>query len=247
MIRNSGSRRALATGSPRPEVMPSSATFDTTSRCANIALLYRDKNCRSHKFLRHWETLVDEGEIRTQAWNNAIHAHGTYVVFSRRERKLRRRTRLRDFFGVVVPILVGFAATTAWIGTYKEWWLSAIGAVGLLQPLTVVWSLLAGWDEDRAYSNRAARDSYELQTSWERIGKGEPDDLPFAYRMASEQQRIIDSHDIERGITHDEKRLGMRAALFNYGADCVHGHKPDTPTEPKFAWKRCAVCGNRVS
>ena len=187
-------------------------------------------------------------EIRSRAWNHALNAHGTFEVFARRQRRLRRRTQLRDFLGLLVPILVAFAATATWLDRYRDWALAALGVAGLAQFIVTVWSIIKRWDEELAYASRAVRDSYELKTAWIQIAENEVTNPELSYQITFEQQRIIDSHDIGKEFTLSEKRYGMRLALFERQRKCaVCEHVPKSPRMPRFVWNRCDACGGTMT
>jgi mobilome CxxCx(11)CxxC protein len=133
------------------------------------------------------------------------------------------------------------------LSQYREWELGALAVAGLAQFIVTLWSVISRWDEELAYASRAARDSYELKTAWVRIGKGEADDPEVSYRVTSEQQRIIDSHDIEKDFTDAERRYGMRSALFERQVECnVCQQKPKSTRIPWFVWHRCGSCGGKM-
>ena len=53
----------------------------------------------------------------------------------------------------------------------------------------VAWSLLRRWDEELAYSIRAARESYMLKEGWKKIAKGHVANLPAEYEILYEYQK----------------------------------------------------------
>jgi mobilome CxxCx(11)CxxC protein len=189
-------------------------------------------------------------EIRQEGWKNAIHAVGTYEVFARRARQLKVMTDLRDWFGLLaIPASVAFVGTTEMFNdfrAYRQWALWGLAAAAFLQALLAGWSLIRRWDEERGYCTRAMRDSYEMKLAWEDIGRTDVQNLQAQYELRKAQQRIIDSHDIERGISNSEKRLGMRSGLFEYQKECVGcGVVPSSRKPPMLAISRCQVCGGR--
>jgi mobilome CxxCx(11)CxxC protein len=186
---------------------------------------------------------MTEEEIRGHSWDQAIQAQGTYEVFARRARHIRRWVRFRDFFGILVPVLVAALFTTEWTITYRGTAVAMLAVAGLVQFITIVWGLLAGWDEELAYSTRAMRDNYDLRVEWERIGKGEPGDLLSAYRVASDRQRSIDLFDVEKHFSSTERRRGLRAALIAFNRPCVCGRVPTSEAIPLLIWHRCGACG----
>lgn len=190
-------------------------------------------------------------DMPSEAWNNALHAHGTYTVFASRAGRLKLLTDLRDYFGLLaIPISTAFVATTEFahaLAPYRSVALQFLVVAAAIQALLAGWSLVRRWDDERAYCSRSMRDSYEMRVAWAEIGKGDVQDLKAAYELRKAQQKIIDSHDIERDITDQEKVRGMRAGLFELqraGVSCAE--VPNSRKPPLVALKRCAVCGGRL-
>lgn len=185
--------------------------------------------------------------MRQNAWDNALHAHGTLEVFSSRSRRLKRITRTRDFLGLAVPICIVFVATTEWIREIRDFQsfaLAVLSVVTLIQFLMAAWSLIARWDEELAYCTRATRDSYELKQAWQRIGRNDVDDIQTEYKVRSAQQSIIDSHDIEKDVTNAEKIRGMRLGLIEFQRECASCKRvPRSRRPPWRPAEKCAVCG----
>jgi len=189
-------------------------------------------------------------DMRREAWNNALHAHGTYTVFASRAGRLKLLTDLRDYFGLLaIPISTAFVATTEFaqaLAPYRTVALQCMVIAAAIQALLAGWSLVRRWDDERAYCSRAMRDSYEMKVAWVEIGKGDAQDLKAAYELRKAQQKIIDSHDIERGITDQEKVRGMRAGLFELQRACVScDNVPNSKRPPLIVLKRCGVCGGK--
>jgi mobilome CxxCx(11)CxxC protein len=192
-------------------------------------------------------TFMDDTERRQHAWNYALHAEGTRVVFERRANSLRYRTHLRDFLGIAVPICVAYLLGSEVFEPLKPFRHLGVGVLGvaaLLQALMVAWSLIAHWDEELAYDIRAARESYLLKEAWKKLGHGNTSNLAIEYDLISHQQSIADSHDVEKNITETEKQLGMRAGLIEFQRACVCGVLPTNPRRPWLLIRKpCAVCG----
>lgn len=189
--------------------------------------------------------ITDEAR-QSEAWDLACYAEGTRVVFQRRADSLRRKTQIRDFLGLAVPICLAYLLGTevfAPLKPYREWGIGALYVFGVLQTLMVAWSLLARWDEELAYSIRAVRESYMLKENWKKIAKGDVANLHVEYDIISEYQRIDDSHNTEKSITEEEKRIGMRAALIEFQRPCVCGKIPKTSQPPYPIEYACTVCG----
>jgi mobilome CxxCx(11)CxxC protein len=190
-------------------------------------------------------------EIRSEAWDNVVHAQGTYSIFAKRAWRLRWSTDLRDYFGfIAIPMATAFFATTEYSEQFKDFRgtaLLVLTGAAVIQALLAGWSLIRRWDEQRAYCLRAMRDSYEIRDTWRAIGKNDVPNLPSAYEMAKAQQKIIDSHDIGAQITETEKIYGRRSGFNEIRRACPNCHKiPDFAEVPLFAWARCSVCGGRT-
>lgn len=191
-------------------------------------------------------------DMRREAWNNVIHAQGTYAIFAARLARLKLRTDFRDWFG-----FIGIPAATAFIGVtefqpglakYRSVALGILAFAALVQALLAGWSIIRRWDEQRAYCSRAMRDSYEQRVAWREIGTGDVPDIGIAYEVRKAQQRIIDSHDIEREITDWEKMFGLRAGLIEVQRKCERCKKiPSSRALPLFVWRRCVVCGGGIN
>jgi len=185
-------------------------------------------------------------DLRQLAWNNVIHAEGTRAVFARRYAALRRWTRVRDVLGLVIPIIVAFLFTTDWVqkfAAYKTLALAFLSFAALAQGLIVVWSILSKWDEELAYSTRAMRDSADIRESWRDVGQGLVADIPQSFAICQTRQRLLDSHDDEKGITAWEMQLGMRAGLIACQRNCRCGELPHSRKPPRTPAKACIICG----
>ncbi len=184
---------------------------------------------------------------RSNAWNNALHAEGTRTIFEARANELLRKIRIRDFSGFALPIIVAYllgSEVFAPLKPYREYAVGLLGVAALLQLLTVLWSVMARWDEELAYAMRASRDSYELREAWRKIGLDDVADAEVEYTLLSRQQAVVDSHDIGKSITPKEKQRGMRAGLIEFQRACVCGQSPRTRSIPwRKKIKECQICG----
>lgn len=191
--------------------------------------------------------MITEAEMRTKASNSALNCHGTYTVFSRRLRRLKLLPRLRDFWAFAIPIILGAIAGSDAFGlpaTYLTVLKIGLAVAAVIQLLFALWAVFSRWDDDLAYSSRAMRDSHEMEEAWRAIGESRVDDIALEFRMRTDQQKIIDSHDIEKDITSEEKNLGMRNGLIEYRRLCAVCN--EIPISRRLRWwpkKKCAVCG----
>jgi mobilome CxxCx(11)CxxC protein len=185
-------------------------------------------------------------ERRKAAWERALHAEGTRVVFERRARRLKLLTKTRDFIGLAVPILLAYVLGSELFETlkpYKAEGVASLAVAASAQLLLAAWSLIFHWDEELAYNVRSSRDSYLLKEEWKKIGEGQAANPEIEFGLLEERQKIADSHDIEKGITNKEKQVGMRAGLILFQNECVCGKRPRTFEVPWRITIPCPVCG----
>ncbi|UWU68209.1 mobilome CxxCx(11)CxxC protein [Bradyrhizobium sp. NC92] len=189
---------------------------------------------------------MDDAERRSNAWNNAVHAEGTRAVFEQRAARLRRKILLRDFVGIAVPMLLAYLLGSEVFEPLKPYRSFAIGLLGLtalMQALLVLWSLLARWDEELAYDTNAARESYLLKEAWQKLGRGDSENLAVEYNLIGRQQSLADARDAGKGITESEKQFGLRNGLIESQRKCMCGA---VPMQRKVPWRpkvECAACG----
>lgn len=189
---------------------------------------------------------MNSDEKRSEAWNKSLYAEATRAVFQARSRRLSWKTRARDFVGLAVPIFVAYILGADSIDALKDYRHLIIQLLALLAALQIVftlWSLIARWDDELAYSKRAARDSHDLVQAWEEIAKGSEAKLEAEFDLLARQQAITDSHDSERQITLKERQYGMRAGLILRQKNCICGYLPTSFNVPGNVTKKCAVCG----
>ena len=189
---------------------------------------------------------MDDMERRRAAWERALHAEGTRVVFERRARRLKKWTRARDFIGLGVPILLAYLLGSELfeaLKPYKTFGVACLAVAAAAQLLLAAWSLISQWDVELAYNVRASRDSYQLKEEWKKIGEGRAVNPEIEFALLEERQKIADSHDVEKGVTAKEKQIGMRAGLIQFQSTCVCGERPKTYRIPSFVKTPCPVCG----
>ncbi|MBR1130764.1 mobilome CxxCx(11)CxxC protein [Bradyrhizobium iriomotense] len=189
---------------------------------------------------------MDDTERRRLAWDKALHAEGTRAVFERRAAALRWKTRIRDFWGFAVPVLLAYLLGSEVFEPLKPFRPYAIGLLGVaaaLQTLLVLWSLLARWDEELADDVTATRDNHQLKVAWTKLGQNDAQDLTLEYALLSQREEVVAVRDAAAGITSREKQFGMRAGLIEFQRACVCTHRPQTTTTPWFPKSKCGVCG----
>lgn len=189
---------------------------------------------------------MTEEELRAAAWAYAHNAEGTRVIFERRAQSLKLLTKIRDFVGLAVPISLAYlygSDVFEFLKPYRAIGIASVTVTASAQLLFFAWSLISHWDEELAYAVRSGRDSYLLKEEWKSLGNGESANPKVEFDLLKERQQIVDSHDIEKGISYKEKQIGMRAGLIEFHAQCVCGQRPNGRAPP---WRKrivCQVCG----
>ncbi len=192
------------------------------------------------------DTVSQAAQLRQQAWDNVVHAEGTRAVFARRAAVLRALTGFRDVLGLSIPVLVAFVATTDWVqnfSSYKTIALAILGGASLIQGLMVIWSFKSKWDEELAYSTRAMRDSYDIKEQWKGIGLGNTQNYRLTFSTLAERQKLLDSHDVEKGITDWEKHFWIRSGLIECQRNCICTNLPTSRKPPRWPRSKCVICG----
>lgn len=177
------------------------------------------------------------------------HSRHIYYFCQKSGNRLRFWINIRDYFGLfAIPFATAFVATAEFLPNLvdRKLALFVLAVSAVLQGLLAGRSLVRRWDDQRGYCSNAMRDSHDMQTAWQEIGKGDVTDLSSAYELRKALQRIIDSLDIEQEISDKEKISGMRAGLFQVQRSCFACRKvPKSRRPPFFAIERCEVCGGR--
>jgi len=164
-----------------------------------------------------------EVHLKQKAWESVIHAYGTAAIFRKRAARLKSYRRLRDFFGIALPIIAGFFAANV-VGQYQSQLAYVLGLFALGQLLVIAWSMVAAWDDSYSYASNAVRENEAMWKEWEGVGRSQGPGLKSAFTSAESKDRLIQERDMTQGISDKERRLGMRNALL-------------------YAQKKCAICG----
>jgi len=182
--------------------------------------------------------------LRTQCWDNALYAFGTAYIFEQRAATLRKRLRLLQFVGLVVPLTVGSMVMA--FGTSQQYLaivLIGAGALGVGQVAYSLWALTERWEDSFAYAQESVSANHRLSLEYRNLGEtlppaGAERDLRLA--IISEEDRQRSDQDYKQGITEPEKRMGMHAALRNFRRHCAGCNQiPTSMTAGK-----CDICGN---
>ena len=89
------------------------------------------------------ERSQETDQICNECWDRALHAFGTAQIFLRRARWHEQALRYLSFVAVAVPVIVGVLVMTFGTGEYLPWVLGLAGALGAVQVVVSVWSVVA--------------------------------------------------------------------------------------------------------
>lgn len=182
-------------------------------------------------------------KIRESCWEKSFHAFGTASIFEKHARTFRRKVRLLGFFGLVLPVTAGGVVLSFGVDyPYLRPVLLLTGVVAVIQFIVSLWSLFARWEDSLSYSLESLVANRRLSDSYRELAKNPPSDrAEFNMKLALlgvEDQLRIES-DNKQGITYEEKRIGMRAALYQFQKQCAKCGKIPESLKPTG----CPTCG----
>ncbi|HVV74057.1 MAG TPA: mobilome CxxCx(11)CxxC protein [Verrucomicrobiae bacterium] len=182
--------------------------------------------------------------LRQRCWTEAIHCYGTAKIFEARTLILRHRLRVLAFLGVGVPLSVGAAVTSFGIdSTLTPWFLGAASVLSVVGGILSAWALTNRWEDELSYAadsmtaNRILSEEYSKLASSTNVGLSK---VREQLNLLEKENSTRSSFDEKQGITEDEKRMGMRAALRQFQRKCATCGIVPTSMEPS----NCGTCGN---
>lgn len=195
----------------------------------------------SHNSYGHIE---DQQAVKAEIWDRAFYATATAAIFGYRAEVLKRRLRLLTFVALVVPIAVGGLALAYGAGfRYLSVAVGIGAAIGVLQLVISLWSVIALWVEEYGYSITSLVENQRLARDLEGLAKAPLMDsraLWHRYELLKVMDDARQDQDYGHAITDEEKRRGHRAALRERARKCNGCGEVPTTMEPSG----CGVCGN---
>ena len=195
-------------------------------------------------FEERYKKTMEENKIKQKCWDkcwdNAIHSYGTGYIFQQRAELLKKKIKILTFLGIVVPLSIGsivmsFGADLKILPIC----LFVSGVLGTLQLIGFAWSIVAKWDDSYSYSLEATSDNYRLSRAYKKLAESSSvDKLRFDFLEQEDQLRM--DRDYKQGVSEDEKREGMRAALRQFERKCAQCKQVPFSMSPS----NCDVCGN---
>jgi mobilome CxxCx(11)CxxC protein len=181
--------------------------------------------------------------LRSECWKQAVYAYSGVAIFEHRANLLRRRLRTLTFLGIAVPGIAGFAYLTYGDNWFAKFLVGVAGILGLLQLIGSIWSLVFHWDDDFAYALESMSVNQSLFDRFSSLASRPPATAPemqMRFEIISVENEARTASDHRQGITEDEKRFGMRAALRQLQKSCAGCGLTPKSLEPT----NCDVCGN---
>lgn len=181
--------------------------------------------------------------LRSQCWDDALHAYATSYIFQRRARSLTKRVRSITYIGFVVPMVVGLLVLA--YGHLKSLpvIIAVAAAIGIGQAAVSLWSIVGGWVDGASYAATSATANELLATKYTELASNPPGDFSgfqHRYELIRVEDNARTEQDFQQGVKEAEKHMGMRAALRKYQRECVGCGQ--VPIDMKAT--NCSVCGN---
>jgi mobilome CxxCx(11)CxxC protein len=163
-------------------------------------------------------------KLRENCWNKALYSFATAWIFEKRASRLRWRLKLLTFLGIAVPLALG--GTVASFGLdfkYLGFIVIVAGVLSITQLVGSLWTLVAKWQDEYAYSLESTVVNYGLSTNYKELGENPPqnEELKIKTNLLDIENRVIEESDYKHGISEKEKRMGHRAALRQFRRACV--------------------------
>ncbi|WP_286894965.1 MULTISPECIES: mobilome CxxCx(11)CxxC protein [Sphingobacterium] len=190
--------------------------------------------------------MTKSDEIKIQCWNNAMQTFGYSYIFSRRARFYAKWLRVLTLLGILVPLIIGTAATG--YGTDSNLLKSLIWVsvpLSIFQITISAFALVNKWEDMSSYSLEAVANYDMLSEKFRSLAKIEPENEEDILNLIKEFDNL-NSHynyrsqqDVKYLITEREKRIGMRWALRDFQRQCAACHEVPVSMEST----ECPVCG----
>jgi mobilome CxxCx(11)CxxC protein len=185
---------------------------------------------------------VDSNRIRQLCWNQAVRCFATAYIFERRSNTLKRNLQILTFLGIGMPIFTGSIVLS--FGRDIKVLPLIIAVFGLLsvaQSVLSVLSLVAKWEDKLAHSIQSNSFNRTLCLRYRRLAETPPpeDILVTHFNLLEDEYGKQDIEDENQGVTGEERRRGMRAALREFQRRCKACGEIPISMNPSD----CGTCG----
>jgi len=179
---------------------------------------------------------------KQECWTKRFYSFGTTKIFERRALKINAKRKVITFLGLASPLVVGAFAASFTIDSevLKYIVVPIAGLVTVTQAVFSLWSLVAKWDDDYAYSVSSVKANTRLTADFENLAKASGEKITRDIERLRDEYTRQEMEDTARHITDKEKRFAQRSALFQYKSKCPTCDEVPQSMTPS----NCDSCGN---
>ena len=142
-----------------------------------------------------------------------------------------------------MPMAVGVAFTSWGDKSYLTIGFVILASIiGFIQLLLSLWALVYKWDDQLGYSLQSLSGNRSLFEKYKSLASAPPEDeeAEFQFKMINVESQQRSRLDEQQGVTEEDHRIGMRAALRQLQKACAACKVVPTSMKPSD----CAVCGD---
>jgi mobilome CxxCx(11)CxxC protein len=170
----------------------------------------------------------------------ALESFGTAYIFEQRSKKTRNKLKLLTFFGLAGPLATGAVAGSFGLKSpFTSNVLILAGVVAIIQALISLWAIVDHWDNEQAYAVESMVVNHKLAAKFKKLADSAPADIQNQFDVLEAEYRGREESDKKQGVTEEEARMGLRAALRQTQSKCARCG--EIPWSMKAT--NCDVCG----
>lgn len=181
--------------------------------------------------------------VKSECWNNSLQTFGYSYIFMRRAMFYRKWLRILSLLGILVPLIIGTAATGYGIDSDLLKALIYVSVpLSIIQIAISAFALINNWEDMVSYSLEAVAHYNMLSDQYKELATNDikiPEDLIAEYNNLNIHYKFRSQSDVKYLVTDLEKRVGMRWALREFQRACVGCQI--TPISMDST--ECPVCG----
>jgi mobilome CxxCx(11)CxxC protein len=182
--------------------------------------------------------------IKSKCWDNSLQTFGYSYIFMRRAMFYRKWLRILSLLGILVPLIIGTAATGYGIDSdllKALIWVSV--PLSLIQITISAFALINIWEDMVSYSLEAVAHYNMLSDQYKEMATNDiksPEQFIADYNNLNIHYNFRSQSDVKYLVTDLEKRIGMRWALREFQRACVGCQIIPISMDST----ECPVCGN---
>ncbi len=180
--------------------------------------------------------------IRIDCWDKALDSFGYAYIYDKRLARLGLWLRWSEFFGIVIPILLGGILTTYYSNQgLIDLAIKVTAPIAIAQLIVSAYLTVTGANARlQSYAEKSAEHAV-LSSQFEQLAKHPIEDINEyrrQYDILAERERGLAKGT--SAIRDKELRMGMRYGLRNYRRKCAGCGEVPVSMEST----ECDVCGN---